>query len=189
VVTERTPYHSMPGLGPGLSGEEMRRRARNLRLVLSDCDGVLTDTGVYYSSEGEQLKRFSVRDGMGVERLRLEGIETAIITRENSQAVMRRAEKLKLRHVFLGVLDKEAALPRILDETRLSLDQLAYIGDDVNDLKIIETIGSVGLTGAPFDAMASVQESVHYLASAPGGHGAFRDFAEWLINLRRSLQD
>jgi 3-deoxy-D-manno-octulosonate 8-phosphate phosphatase (KDO 8-P phosphatase) len=188
-VTSRIPYHRRSGPGPELPDGELRQRAKNLRLVLSDCDGVMTDAGVYYSGEGEQLKRFSVRDGMGVERLRLEGIETAIITREHSPAVMRRAEKLKLRHVFLGVSDKEAELALILDETRLSLDQLAYIGDDVNDLRIIEVIGAAGLTGAPFDAMGPVQESVHYLASATGGHGAFRDFAEWLINLRRSLQD
>ncbi|HEY6332749.1 MAG TPA: 3-deoxy-D-manno-octulosonate 8-phosphate phosphatase [Blastocatellia bacterium] len=167
-----------------LSGEELRRRASRIGLVLSDCDGVMTDTGVYYSSQGEQLKRFSVRDGMGVERLRLHGIETAIITRENCLCVKKRAEKLKMRYVFMGIMDKEAYLPTLLSRTGLALDQLAYIGDDVNDLPIIENINETGLTGAPLDAVTQVAEAVQFRASAPGGHGAFRDFAEWIINLR-----
>ncbi|HUK91316.1 MAG TPA: 3-deoxy-D-manno-octulosonate 8-phosphate phosphatase [Blastocatellia bacterium] len=178
------PAYSASRIQSRLPGDELRRRALGVRLVLTDCDGVLTDAGVYYSSQGEQLKRFSVRDGMGVERLRLHGIETAIITRENCPCVKKRAEKLKLRYVFLGIPDKEAYLPVILGRTGLAMDQLAYIGDDVNDLPIIENINESGLTGAPLDAVGQVADVVQYRAAAPGGHGAFRDFAEWIINLR-----
>jgi 3-deoxy-D-manno-octulosonate 8-phosphate phosphatase (KDO 8-P phosphatase) len=169
---------------PVLSREELRRRAAKLKFVLTDCDGVLTDTGVYYSHNGEELRRFSVRDGMGVQRLRDCGIETAIISKENSLAIRKRAEKLVMRQVYLGVTNKLAMLPEILAQNQFELDQLAYIGDDVNDLEIIEAIGQSGLAAAPSDAMEQVQTAVHYLTSAPAGHGAFRDFAEWIIGLR-----
>jgi 3-deoxy-D-manno-octulosonate 8-phosphate phosphatase (KDO 8-P phosphatase) len=171
----------MVNLGP----EELRQRARRLRLVLTDSDGVLTDGGVYYSDGGEALRRFSVRDGMGVERLRNAGIATAIITRESCGCVERRAAKLRLPHLFLGVQDKAAQLPAVLQATGLAVDALAYIGDDVNDLGIMAAIGERGLTAAPADAMPEVRVVCHHLCAARGGHGAFRDFAEWLLELRQ----
>src|SRR5262249_45567869 len=140
--------------------------------------------GVYYSATGEELKRFSVRDGMGVERLRMNEIDTAIITRENSNSVRKRADKLKLRYVYSSVRDKQAHLAVVLNQTGLKLSHLAYIGDDINDFEIIQTIGEVGLTACPQDAMPVVRSIVHYRCAAPGGHGAFRDFAEWLLRLR-----
>jgi 3-deoxy-D-manno-octulosonate 8-phosphate phosphatase (KDO 8-P phosphatase) len=175
--------------GKPLEAGELDARARRLRLVLTDSDGVLTDGGVYYSPEGEALRRFSVRDGMGVERLRLAGIETAIITREQSPAVARRAAKLRLPYVFLGVQDKAAHLPDVLREAGLELGALAYIGDDVNDLGIMAAIGAEGLTGAPDDAMPEVLAVAHHRCAARGGHGAFRDFAEWLLTLRNAASD
>lgn len=164
--------------------DELRQRASQIKVVLTDCDGVLTDNSVYYSGNGEEMKRFSVRDGMGVERLRNVGIQTAIITRERSLSVKSRAQKLQLNHFFLGVHDKRAYLGGILCQTGATVNQLAYIGDDVNDLEIIEAIHRDGLTAAPRDAMPEVLRAVHYRCSEPGGHGAFRDFAEWLLRLR-----
>jgi len=163
-------------------------RARRLRLVLTDCDGVLTDGSVYYGETGEALRRFSVRDGMGVERLRLAGIATAIVSREPSANIARRAEKLRLPHLFLGVRDKAAHLPAILAETGRTVAELAYIGDDVNDLEILSAVGEEGLTAAPSDAMPEVLAAVHYLCTARGGAGAFRDFAEWILRLRLEQQ-
>jgi 3-deoxy-D-manno-octulosonate 8-phosphate phosphatase (KDO 8-P phosphatase) len=163
-----------------LSREERRARARRIRLVVTDCDGVLTDAGVYYSARGEELKRFSIRDGMGVARLRRAGVETAIITGERSESVVRRGEKLELRHVLLGVSDKLAELVGLGFE----LSELAFIGDDVNDLAAIEAVGAVGLTGAPADALPEVAGAVHHLCRLPGGHGAFREFAEWILDAR-----
>ena len=170
------------------STAELAARARRLRLVLTDSDGVLTDGGVYYSDSGEALRRFSVRDGMGVERLREAGIATAIVTRERSEPVARRAEKLALPVLFLGVHDKAAQLPAILQDTGLALDALAYIGDDVNDLGILAAVAAEGLTGAPADAMPEVLACCHYACAARGGHGAFREFAEWILRLRREPQ-
>lgn len=160
-------------------------RARRLRLVLTDCDGVLTDGSVYYSEAGEALRRFSVRDGMGVERLREAGIGTAIVSREPGENIARRSEKLRLPCLFLGVRDKAAHLPAILAETGCDLADLAYIGDDVNDLGILAAVGEHGLTAAPADASPEVLAVAHYLCSACGGAGAFREFAEWILRLRR----
>jgi len=159
-------------------------RAARIALVLSDNDGVLTDGTVYVSATGEEMKPYSVRDGMGVERLREHGIATAIITREPPALVARRAAKLALRHLWTGVRDKRAHLDRVLDEAAVSLDQVAYIGDDLNDLAIIAAVGEVGLTAAPADAMPRVRDAVHYVCDAPGGRGAFRELAEWLLRLR-----
>jgi 3-deoxy-D-manno-octulosonate 8-phosphate phosphatase (KDO 8-P phosphatase) len=171
---------------PGLEHAELRRRARGLGLVLTDCDGVLTDAGIYYSAAGEELRRFSVRDGMGVERLRERGIGTAIVTREPSEQILRRAEKLRIR-AHLGVRDKVAALEAILAEAGVARGAVAFIGDDVNDLEAMRAVAAAGgLIAAPADAMPEVRALVHFRTGARGGHGAFRDFAEWIIALRAS---
>jgi 3-deoxy-D-manno-octulosonate 8-phosphate phosphatase (KDO 8-P phosphatase) len=165
---------------------ELGLRACRIRLVLSDCDGVLTDGTVYYSAAGEEMKRFSLRDGMGFERLRDVGIEGAIITRERSPIVERRAEKLGL-HLYQGVRDKTAALEVILRERGLQLGEIGYIGDDVNDLGPIEALTSAGLTAAPSDATPEVRLAAHIRCSRPGGAGAFREFAEVILDLRGRL--
>jgi 3-deoxy-D-manno-octulosonate 8-phosphate phosphatase (KDO 8-P phosphatase) len=157
------------------------QRAARVRLVVTDVDGVLTDGGVYYSERGEELKRFNVRDGMGVELLRARGIRTAFLSRETSGSVSARARKLRLEHVWLGVADKRAHLDALLRETGLTTAELAYIGDDVNDLGIIEVIGRDGLTAAPSDAAPAIARAVHLLLPGRGGHGAFREFADWIL--------
>lgn len=164
--------------------QDLIARARRIRLVLTDCDGVLTDGSVYYGNSGESLRRFNVRDGMGVERLRDAGIDTAICSRELSPVIASRSEKLRLAWTFLGVRDKAAHLATILEDTGLPLEALAYIGDDVNDLGILEAVGEHGLTGCPADAMPEALAICHYVCSARGGAGAFRDFAEWILRLR-----
>ncbi len=167
-----------------LSPKLLRARAARIALVLTDSDGVLTDTGVFYSADGEVMKRFSIRDGMGVERLRNAGIETAILTGELSASVRRRAEKLEMRYLYLGIKDKAAHLETICTETGLSRDRLAFIGDDMNDLGIIRELTPLGLTGAPSDAIPAIAREVLHRCRQPGGHGAFREFAEWILSLR-----
>jgi 3-deoxy-D-manno-octulosonate 8-phosphate phosphatase (KDO 8-P phosphatase) len=178
------PPRNPPDLGRAPIPFDVALRARRVQLVLTDSDGVLTDGGVYYSDRGEELRRFSVRDGMGVERLAVAGIQTGIVTRERSRAVARRAEKLHIGNLFLGVHDKGGHLPAILAATRLEMDALAYIGDDVNDLTILTAIGAHGLTAAPADAMPEAAATAHYRCAARGGYGAFREFAEWILRLR-----
>lgn len=165
---------------------EAVRRARRIRLVLSDNDGVLTDTGVYYGPDGELVKRYSIRDGMGMERLRQLGIESGIITGEKSLNLKRRAEKLRLTHLYLGVKDKVATLEALRRSTGLAYEEIAYIGDDVNDLHIMDLVSERGLTAAPADAMPQITAIAHYHCLWTGGNGAFRDFAEALITLRSS---
>ncbi|HXB06714.1 MAG TPA: HAD-IIIA family hydrolase [Puia sp.] len=162
-----------------MSEEQYKTKAKRIRLLLTDVDGVLTDNGVYYGDNGEVMKRFSIRDGMGVERLRkICSIETGIITGELSPSIARRAEKLQLGHLHLGVRDKLGRLNEIIATHGLSWDEIAFIGDDVNDLEVLER---VGLSACPADAMAAVCRIVDYRCEVRGGHGAFREFAEWII--------
>jgi 3-deoxy-D-manno-octulosonate 8-phosphate phosphatase (KDO 8-P phosphatase) len=167
-----------------LSKKQLRQRAARVALVLTDSDGVLTDTGVYYGADGETMKRFSIRDGMGIERLRAAGIETAILTGELSPSVRRRAEKLQMRFLYVGIKDKSAHLKVICQETGFSLEQLAFIGDDMNDLEIIRKLTPVSLTGAPADAIPAIAREATYRCRERGGYGAFREFAEWILELQ-----
>ena len=163
-----------------IDSSEARRRAARIKLVLTDSDGVLTDGGVYYGESGEVLKRFSIRDGMGVERLRrIAGIETGIVSGENTSAAARRAAKLEIRELHLGARDKVAVLRKVAGRRKLDPSEIAYIGDDVNDL---EAMKASGLSACPADAVAAVREAADYVCASRGGHGAFREFAELLID-------
>ena len=163
--------------------KEIIEKAARIKLLLTDCDGVLTDGGVYYSKSGEEMKRFSLRDGMGVERLRnIVNVETGIITGENSEIVRRRAEKLGIKEYYPGSTDKYSTLKDILKKRTIYAEEIAYIGDDVNDLDIMK---HVGLTACPADAFSSTSEIAHLKMSNKGGYGAFREFAEIIINLKK----
>jgi 3-deoxy-D-manno-octulosonate 8-phosphate phosphatase (KDO 8-P phosphatase) len=162
--------------------KHLKNKAQKIKLVLTDNDGVLTDTGVYYSNEGEIFKRFSIRDGMGVERLRNElGIETGIITGEISGSIKKRAEKLKIKELLLGVAEKHLLLSEIIKRNNVKPENIAYIGDDVNDIELMKL---VGLTASPADGMADIRNMVDYVCEQKGGHGAFREFAELIIALK-----
>ena len=155
-----------------------------IRLVLTDCDGVLTDGGVYYSARGEELKRFSMRDGMGIERLRmLAQIPVGILTKESSAIVAARARKLGITQLHAGVTDKLSAARDVAERSGLSLSQVAYIGDDVNDL---ELLAAAGFSACPSDAEPVVRRTVHAVCARAGGHGAFREFAEVIIEAHRA---
>jgi 3-deoxy-D-manno-octulosonate 8-phosphate phosphatase (KDO 8-P phosphatase) len=165
-----------------MNQEQLQEKAAKIKLLLTDVDGVLTDNGVYYSEQGEVMKRFSIRDGMGVERLRNTcRIVTGIITGETSPSVLRRAEKLGIQELHLGVKDKLGRLLEILERNQLQWPEIAYIGDDVNDLAVME---KAGIAACPADAMAPVRQIAHYVCINKGGDGAFREFAEWLIAMK-----
>ncbi|MCU0734073.1 MAG: HAD-IIIA family hydrolase [Methylotetracoccus sp.] len=161
-------------------GSSVAAKARRIKFVLTDCDGVLTDGGVYYSEQGERLKRFNIRDGMGVERLRVvAGIETGIVSGELSASVEKRAEKLAITECHLGAKDKAAVVASILSRRGLSAEQVAYVGDDVNDLP---AFALVGLTACPRDAELAVKLVADVVLERPGGYGAFRELAEIVLN-------
>ena len=166
-----------------MNEDQFRAAAARIKLLLTDVDGVLTDNGVYYSDAGEVMKRFSIRDGMGVERLRkLCGIDTGIVTGEMSPSVAQRADKLRIRELHLGVKDKLGRLEEIRLRLQLDWPEIAYIGDDVNDLEVLER---AGIAACPSDAMPQVKKIAHYICENKGGHGAFRDLSEWLIAMRQ----
>lgn len=165
-----------------LSGPQLRARAAGIRLLVSDVDGVLTDAGVYYSAEGEALKRFSMRDGMGVELLRQAGIRTALLTREQSPIVAARAKKLQIDALWSGQLDKREALPRLVAELGVGAQSVAYIGDDVNDLDALGWVAQAGLAACPADAAPKLLSAVHFVTAARGGHGAFREICELILD-------
>lgn len=176
----KDPRDALAGGRP--SAVELTNRARAIRFLLTDCDGVMTDNGVYYSVAGEELKRFSIRDGMGVERLRkFAAVDVGIITGEHSGPVQRRAEKLGITELHLGIKDKTAVLREILSRHSLIPEQIAYIGDDTNDIEIMRL---VGLAACPVDATPFAQEVAHYVCPNRGGYGAFRDIAELIIAAR-----
>jgi len=158
--------------------EQLQEKARKIKLVVTDIDGVWTDARIYYTAEGELMKAFSYYDGMGTALLTKAHIKTAIITGENSQPVARRAEKLKIEDVFLGVHDKIKVFESLLEKYDLTPEEVAYIGDDVNDYEVMQV---AGLTASPSSTPAFQILKPDILLSRAGGDGAFREFADIII--------
>ncbi|MGN1135973.1 MAG: cytidylyltransferase domain-containing protein [Oscillospiraceae bacterium] len=166
--------------------QNRRKKAsiNNIKLFVTDCDGVLTDGGMYYTDQGDAMKKFNTRDGMGISLLKMHGIVTALITGENSQIAKKRAEKLNFEKIFLGVNNKADVLKKLCAEYNVSLSEVAYIGDDINDLECIQICG---LSACPADADKKVMESVDYICTLNGGYGAVRDFVEHILDQRESI--
>ena len=154
---------------------------QRLRLFATDVDGVLTDAGMYYSESGEELKKFNTRDGMGIKLLQRTGLITALITMEETKLVTRRAEKLAIPEVHQGVRDKLAVMREMVARHGLTLQQVAYIGDDVNDL---EVLNAVGFSAAPADALPAVRNAVDYVCRQKGGEGAVREVADLILEAK-----
>lgn len=155
----------------------IEEKLKSVKALVMDVDGVLTDAGMYYSEAGDELKKFNTRDGKGLELIRHEGVRTAIITSENTEIVRRRAEKLKIDYVYQDISSKAATLQQLAHEMRLSLSEMAYIGDDINDIPAIEIAGA---SFCPADAMDDVKQKVDVVLSSPGGNGAVREACELL---------
>lgn len=156
-------------------------RMNNIKLFLTDVDGVLTDGSMYYTESGDEFKRFHTYDGMAFELLRKAGIKTGIITSENTQIVARRAAKMKADYLYQGKRDggKLAAAEQICTEMGITLAQVAYIGDDINCLELLK---AVGLPACPANARAAIKKIPHIiLLETHGGDGAVREFAEWIL--------
>ena len=156
----------------------VEERGKKIKLLVMDIDGTLTDAAMYYTNDGEFMKRFSTRDGMGVTLLRRVGIECAIITSENSEIARKRGEKLKIKHIILGSHDKSTSLAELAPNLSIPMEAIAYIGDDVNDGPVMRLCG---LAGCPSDAVDAIKEIAHYQCQASGGNGAVREFAELIL--------
>ncbi len=153
-------------------------RAKHIKAVVFDVDGVLTDGGLWFGPTGEALKRFDVKDGHAMVLARLTGLPVCILTARSSPIVEVRAAELKLTKVFQGRREKGPAFEELAAELGLAPTELAYMGDDVNDLP---AMSRAGLSGCPADAVALVKDSVHFVSSRPGGHGAAREFIELIL--------
>jgi YrbI family 3-deoxy-D-manno-octulosonate 8-phosphate phosphatase len=157
------------------------KKCTKIKLVITDVDGVLTDGSMYYSKHGEELKKFNTKDGMGVELLLKVGIKTIFLTKEKSIIAQKRGKKVKAAFVFTGIENKESMLPIIRKKFNVSNEEIAYIGDDVNDLEIIKNIG---FSGCPIDAIEQIKKKVDYITKKSGGSGSFREFTDLIIRFK-----
>ena len=165
----------------------MHMTKKKIRALVMDVDGTLTDGGIYLGNSGEELKRFYVRDGLAIKHFLPEyGIIPIIITGRRSELVGRRCQELDINDLVQGCDDKLSALRSILDEHNISLEETAYIGDDVNDL---ECMKAVGYTGCPSDSVKEVVEAADYVCTHRGGFGAVREFIEIIQEKNKEAQN
>lgn len=188
VEMDEDSYHEIDDEIDWIIVEELLKKRRKnkldfskVKMLLTDCDGVLTDAGMYYSENGDELKKFNTKDGMAFKLLKSYGILTGIISGEKRDLIVRRANKLNVDVLYTGIEDKLSIIDEICKDYLVSPNEIAYIGDDINDIPVMQSIGF------PFcvnDAMAIVKKNVCYITQATGGHGAFREVAELIMNSR-----
>ena len=155
------------------------------KLIATDIDGVWTDGGMYYDQKGNEWKKFNTYDSAGVLFARKLNIPIAIITGEDTEIVRRRAAKLKVDHLFMGVENKLIVLSELCRELNISLSEVAYIGDDINDIEILK---NVGFSACPSSAPDYIKELVTIICSKKGGEGVFREFVEIILENNRVKQ-
>ncbi len=157
-----------------------------IKLFITDIDGVWTDGGMYYDQSGNEWKKFNTGDSAGVLFLRLLNIPTAIITGEDTEIVRRRAQKLKIPHLFMGVKNKLKVARELCADLGISLENVAYIGDDINDIILLR---AVGLSACPANAPEYIQSEVDWKIPVKGGDGAYRGFVEQYLNKSGQLEE
>lgn len=162
---------------------EFLSRLSQVKLLALDVDGVLTDGGLYYTETGEELKKFNVKDGLGLKLIMQAGIEVAIISAGFSTTTIHRAKRLEIQHTFIGVADKLSTLKQLCEQLDIPLAQVAYIGDDTIDL---EVMGAVGCPITVADAMPENQALAIYQTRLAGGQGAVREVCELMLKTKRN---
>jgi 3-deoxy-D-manno-octulosonate 8-phosphate phosphatase (KDO 8-P phosphatase) len=162
--------------------EYWKELAKTIKIVLMDCDGVLTDTGMYYGPDGDVLKRFCTHDGMGIKLLQKAGIKSGIITGELTKSIVQRANKLGMEFIKLGSSHKLKSALEICEQEGISLSDIAYIGDDIND---VELLREVALAACPANARPQVKKIPNIMQlNARGGDGAVREFCDFVLESR-----
>lgn len=159
-------------------------KLKKIKILLTDVDGVLTDGGMYYSASGDVMKKFHARDGMGISLLKKNGIPTVIITKEKSTIVKKWAKKIPVAKLYDGITKKEEILPLISKEFNVKPNEMAFIGDDVNDLKLLKI---VGFSAMPNDGIHLLKKICDYQCRTIGGNGVLREIAELIFE--RKLQN
>ena len=158
-------------------------RLKRIKLLVMDVDGVLTDAGMYYSEGGEELKKFSTRDGKGIELIRNIGIKTAFITSEKTLLVERRAKKLKIDFLFQGVSDKAEILKKLIKDSNIAPGDMAYIGDDVND---VDAMRAAGFSATPADGTETNKVIATYICKTKGGQCCVREVCDLLVEAKKA---
>lgn len=171
--------------GP-LSRQACLNRAKPIKLLLLDVDGVLTDGSITYSNNGDEIKTFNCRDGFGITMLQKIGVSVGLITARQSEAVARRAHDLKLTHVFQGTRHKLSVLTSLLAELDLTLQEVAFMGDDWLDLAVLS---QVGLAATVADGMPELKPMVHFVTEHAGGYGAVRELCDLIIEAQGQRQN
>ena len=161
-------------------------RCKQIELVLSDVDGVLTDGGVIFDNQGIEIKRFHVRDGLGIKLWQRAGFPFGVVTARNSHIVKMRAAELGVDIVRQGFEQKLPIVKEIVEERGLTLEAVCYIGDDLTDLPVLK---SVGLAVGVADAVAEVRAAAHYVTKTPGDSGAVRETIETILKARKRWDD
>ncbi len=151
---------------------------KKIRLLIMDCDGVLSDGKIIYTEDNRESKAFSVLDGLGIKLLKFTDIETAVITGRSSQALTRRCQDLQITHLYQNVRDKVAVVKEILELLSITWDDIAYIGDDWNDYTVMM---KAGLAGAPQQAPEQIKQIADFVSVNRGGDGAVREFIEYIL--------
>ncbi|MFW6139943.1 MAG: KdsC family phosphatase [Acidobacteriota bacterium] len=161
---------------------KVKNKARHIKMILMDVDGTLTNGSLHVFQNGEEVKSYHVRDGLGILLAHLAGIKTGIITGKNSKALELRANKLKISELHQGILDKKTIFLNIKEKHKLASKEIAYIGDDLGDLEVIK---AVGLGGAVADAHPLIRKNSDYVCRQRGGSGAVREFIEIILNTQK----
>ncbi len=161
-----------------ISKEEFRKRARKIKLLILDVDGVMTDGRIIYTSDGAEMKNFDVKDGHGIVMARDSGIEIAIISGRESAVTQRRAEDLKIKFVYQGVKEKEKIVNKLVDELDIGFDNVAFLGDDVIDISVMKI---VGIGAAVADAHPKALEMSCWVTKNNGGRGAVRELTDAIL--------
>lgn len=157
---------------------KIKQKCKNIQLVIVDVDGVLTDGGRYYSKNGETLKKFHARDGMGINNLLRQKIKTVILTKEKSSITRKWAKEMNIDYVYEGFVNKEQALDSICTKYNIKLINIAYIGDDINDIGVLK---KVGFSVVPNDAVFQVKKISHYICESDGGKGCVRELTDMIL--------
>ena len=165
--------------------EEVAERARRLRLMVFDVDGVLTDGTLWYGRDGEELKGFHAFDGHGIKMLAASGVACALLSGRRSAAVSARAAELEIAHVLQGIDDKKKEYESLLKRLGLRYEQAGFMGDELVDLPVLTRCG---FAAAPREAPEAVRSRVHYVAAAPAGRGAAREVCEVLMRAQGTLE-
>ena len=165
---------------------EVQQRAARIKLLLMDCDGVLTDARIWVLENGEDQKAFNTRDGLGLEIFHRAGLKSGVISCRVSSALTRRANKLGMSYVRQGCVEKEQAFAEIVADAGLTKAEVAFAGDDLNDIPLLR---QAGLALAVADAAAETRAVAHFITQARGGHGAVREMVELILKAQGRWDD